>query len=54
MNFKLSTQMVGEYNLLMEVLKNEMRYDFENGKAVFLLKISGAEMTKETLPAELK
>ena len=49
----LSTQLVAEYDLLMEVLKNEMRYDFENGKAVFLLKIVGVDMTKETLPAEL-
>lgn len=51
--FKLSTQLVAEYDLLMEVLKNEMRNDFENGKAVFLLKIVGVDMTKETLPAEL-
>ncbi len=50
----LSTQLVGEYDLLMDVLKNEMRNDFEKGKAVFLLKIVGVEMTKDTLPEELK
>ena len=32
----------------------EMRNDFENGKAMFILKIAGTEMTKETLPDELK
>lgn len=53
MNFMLRTQLVGEYNLLMEVLKNEIRYDFENEKAVFLLKVVGVDMTKETLSAEL-
>lgn len=53
MNFKFNTQLFGEFNLLMEVLKNEMRYDFENGKAVFLLKVAGVDITKETFPAEL-
>ncbi|MCE9538956.1 MAG: hypothetical protein K8R85_07050, partial [Bacteroidetes bacterium] len=50
----LSTQLVGEYDLLMEVLTKEMRTDFENGKAMFILKIAGTEMTKETLPDEFK
>ena len=50
----LSTQLFGEYNLLMDVLKNEMQHDFENGKAVFLLKIAGSELTKEKLPDVLK
>ena len=40
--------------MLMEVLTKEMRNDFENGKAMFILKIAGTEMTKETLPDELK
>ncbi|MGQ0828794.1 MAG: hypothetical protein ACT4ON_10410 [Bacteroidota bacterium] len=50
----LSTQLFGEYDLLMEVLKNEMRNDFRTGKAVFLLKIAGSELTKEKLPSSLK
>ena len=50
----LSTQLFGEYDLLMNVLKNEMYHDFENGKAVFLLKIAGSELTKEMLPEVLK
>jgi len=50
----LSTQLVGEYDLLMNVLKNEMKFAFENGKAMFILKIAGIEMTRETLPDVLK
>jgi len=50
----LSTQLFGEYEELMTVLKDEMRTVFENGKAVFVLKLAGSELTKEKLPEELK
>ena len=50
----LSTQLFGEYDLLMNVLKKEMKHDFETGKAVFLLKIAGMELTREKLPDVLK
>ncbi len=50
----LSTQLFGEYNLLMDVLKTEMQTDFENGRAVFLLKIASGERTKDKLPEVLK
>lgn len=50
----LSTQLFGEYDILMDVLKKEMRSDFENGKAVFIMKIAGKELTKEKLPEILK
>ncbi len=50
----LSTQLFGEYSMLMDVLKKEMQHDFETGKAVFLLKIGGSELTKEKLPDILK
>ncbi len=50
----LSTQLFGEYDLLMEVLKEEMKSSFEQGKAVFLLKVAGMELTKENLPDVLK
>lgn len=50
----LSTQLFGEYDLLMDVLKKEMKTDFENGNAVFLLKIAGRELTKDKLPEILK
>jgi hypothetical protein len=50
----LSTQLFGEYDMLMDILKNEMKTDFLNGKAVFLLKVAGSELTKEKLPEILK
>ena len=50
----LSTQLFGEYDLLMEVLKNEMKTVFESGKAVFVLKLAGMELTKDKLPDILK
>lgn len=50
----LSTQLFGEYEELMAVLKNEMKSVFENGKAVFVLKLAGSELTKEKLPEILK
>jgi uncharacterized protein YqgV (UPF0045/DUF77 family) len=50
----LSTQLFGEYDLLMEVIKKEMKTDFENGNAVFLIKIAGKELTKDKLPNSLK
>lgn len=50
----LSTQLFGEYDYLMDVLKKEMKTDFDNGKAVFLLKLAGSELSKEKLPEQLK
>lgn len=50
----LSTQLFGEYDELMDLLKNEIRTVFENAKAVFLLKLAGSELTKDKLPPILK
>jgi len=50
----MSTQLFGEYDVLMDILKAEMRNDFEKGKSVFILKIVGAERTREKLPEILK
>lgn len=50
----LSTQIFGEYDLLFQLLKNEMQFDLENGKTVFILKIGAGELTKEKLPAILQ
>ncbi|MDQ3049077.1 MAG: hypothetical protein M3R27_16135 [Bacteroidota bacterium] len=49
----LSTQLFGDYDVLMNTLKTEMLHDFESGKVVFLLKIGATELTREKLPAEL-
>ncbi len=50
----LSTQLFGDYEVLMQLLKKEMLEDLENGKAVFLLKIGPGELTKEKLPSVLQ
>ena len=50
----LSTMLYGEYELLMKAVTTEMKYDFETGKAVFIMKIAGSELTREKLPDVLK
>jgi uncharacterized protein YqgV (UPF0045/DUF77 family) len=50
----LSTQLFGDYDVLMQLLKKEMQQDLENGSTVFLLKIGPGELTKEKLPAVLR
>lgn len=50
----LSTQLFGEYDLMMDVLREEMRASFEDGKVVFVLKIAGSELTREKLPEILR
>jgi len=50
----LSTQLFGEYDELMNLLRDEMKTVFENGKAVFVLKLAGSELTREKLPPILK
>ncbi|HSH66650.1 MAG TPA: hypothetical protein VLB84_12875 [Bacteroidia bacterium] len=46
----LSTQLFGDYDVLMQLLKKEMFVDLENGKSVFVLKIGPGELSKEKLP----
>lgn len=50
----LSTQLFGQYEELMSVLTKEMKAVFESGKAVFVLKLAGSELTREKLPEILK
>ena len=50
----LSTQLFGEYDVLMDALKKEMSEDLQNGKNVFLLKIGKGELSKQNLPDVLK
>lgn len=50
----LSTMLYGDFDLLMDLVKNEMKHEFDNGKVVFLIKIAGSELTKEKLPEVLK
>ena len=50
----LSTQLFGDYELLMQLLKKEMQQDLESGSCVFLVKIGPGELTKDKLPNILK
>ena len=50
----LSTQLFGDYDMLMSLLKTEMQQDLETGKCVFLVKIGSGELSKEKLPDVLK
>lgn len=50
----LSTQLFGEYSVLMNVLHTELKEVFENQKAVFVLKLAAGEHTVENLPDTLK
>jgi uncharacterized protein YqgV (UPF0045/DUF77 family) len=50
----LSTQLFGDYDVLMQLLKKEMEHDLKNGSSVFLLKIGPGELTEEKLPTVLK
>lgn len=50
----LSTQLIGDYDVILDLLRGEMKDVLENGKAVFVLKLAQGELTKEDLPVELK
>ncbi len=49
----LSTQIFGEYDVVMDALKTGMAGVFSNGKAMFVLKIGRGELTPESLPEGL-
>mgnify|MGYP002700129107 FL=1 len=41
----MSTQVFGDYDLVMDTLKNEMRYSYEKfGKAIFVCKFIGMNL----------
>ncbi len=41
----MSTQVFGDYDLVMDTLKNEMRYSYEQfGKAIFVCKFIGMNL----------
>lgn len=50
----LSTQLFGDYDVLMQLLKKEMQQDLTDGKCVFLIKIGPGELSKDKLPNVLK
>ena len=50
----MSTQIFGEYDTLMAALTTENKAVFESGKAVLMMKLIGADRSKENLPDVLK
>jgi uncharacterized protein YqgV (UPF0045/DUF77 family) len=50
----MSTQVFGEYDTLMAAIAVESKTVFESGKAVLLIKLIGADRSKENLPEILK
>ncbi len=43
----MSTQIFGDYDEIISVLKNEMKELFQNHKAVFVMKIVGKNLKEE-------
>ena len=50
----LSTQLFGEYDHLMDILKDEMRTVLDERKVVFIMKLAAGERTRENLPTVLR
>ena len=50
----LSTQLFGDYNVLMKILTNELKSGLESNRAVFVMKIAKGELKKEKLLPVLK
>lgn len=50
----MSTQVFGEYDLLMAALTAENKAVFESCKAVLMMKLIGSDRSKENLPEILK
>lgn len=50
----MRTQITGDYDRIMEVLRGEMKSILENGKAVFVLKLAAGERTRENLTEALR
>lgn len=50
----LSTQLFGDYDLIMDILKTELKSTFESDKAVFVFKIMKGIRTTDKLPKILR
>lgn len=49
----VSTKIRGDYDVLMDILKHEMKEVLEETKAVFIIKLYKGDRRKENLPAVL-
>ena len=51
----MSTQVFGDYDLVMDTLKNEIRYSYEQyGKAIFVCKFIGMNLDPTLNPHDTK
>ena len=51
----MSTQVFGDYDLVMDTLKNEIRYSYEQyGKAIFVCKFIGMNLDPALNPHDTK
>jgi len=50
----MSTQIVGDYDVLMSVLQEEMKAILEQTAAVFIIKLARGERTRENLTEALR
>lgn len=50
----MSTQLFGEYDVLMDVLKNELKPQLEKHRTMAVLKIGDGDLKPEKIPNHLK
>lgn len=50
----LSTQLFGEYDVIMGVFQNEVKQFLKANKSVFIVKLAAGKRTPESIPNELK
>ena len=50
----LSTQLFGEYRVVMDLVEKQMKAVFDDRKAVFVLKVAGGRKHANDLPDRLK
>ncbi len=50
----MSTQIYGDYDVVMNVLKKDLKGELEKHRSMFVLKIGAGEMKAESIAEELK
>lgn len=50
----LSTQIFGDYDLILKIFQEEIKTSLEKGKCMFVMKIAPYERKRENLPKELQ
>ena len=50
----MSTQLFGDYDVLMDLMKEELRTEFQKHRCMAVMKIGDGMMGREKLPEELR